>query len=255
MATNLHAQIVSLFFLGELNELSRRVNRTVAETQQENGWHAAMTAKSFLGSSAWLKDDNVELARVHAADIEQMLDRGFDRLHYCELIGSAHIDLYCGAASQAYERLEHSWKQAVPRIGMVDPTYRVLLHHLRARAALGCLSRESDDRKLHRVARRDGKGLCRDWQQWARPLGQLVLAGLAAVEGNQRQSIKLLRVGIQQCDEAELALFAAAARCRLGALLNNNEGQSLLTAGTNFMQQQGIRSPERMIEMLIPGFD
>jgi hypothetical protein len=53
---------------------------------------------------------------------------------------------------------------------------------------------------------------------------------------------------------ADLALFDAAARRRLGELLGGDEGAALVRKATTWMEAQGVVNPERITELLAPGF-
>jgi hypothetical protein len=49
-------------------------------------------------------------------------------------------------------------------------------------------------------------------------------------------------------------MFAAAARRRLGALVQGDDGDQLAAAADAAMADQGIRDPRRMTAVLAPGF-
>ena len=81
-----------------------------------------------------------------------------------------------------------------------------------------------------------------------------MVAGLAATRGTPSDAIPLLRAAAADLDSVDMRLYAAAARRRLGQLLNNDEGRSLITQADQWMASQNIRNPIRMTAMLAPGF-
>jgi hypothetical protein len=82
----------------------------------------------------------------------------------------------------------------------------------------------------------------------------LLLAGAAALRGENDRSVQALRDAARLFDETNLALFAAVARLRLGALLGGKEGASLVAEADEWMLAEGVRRPERIAAMMAPGF-
>ena len=86
-----------------------------------------------------------------------------------------------------------------------------------------------------------------------KPIGQ-VRAGASACRGDDGRALAHLNAAVTACDEADMRLHAAAARVRLGQLLGGDSGRAEIQRGTDFMVSEGVRAPERMTEMLAPGF-
>jgi hypothetical protein len=59
---------------------------------------------------------------------------------------------------------------------------------------------------------------------------------------------------VQIFESAEMRLYAAAARRRLGEKLGGERGQQLITDADAWMTEQKIKNPEALVRMLAPGF-
>ncbi len=90
---------------------------------------------------------------------------------------------------------------------------------------------------------------------WPKALGQLVRAGAAAVRGDQDTAVRFLESAEADCEAADMAMHAAAALRRRGRILWGDEGEAMVARGRDAMTGQGIASPERITDMLAPGFE
>ena len=249
------AVLASLFFLGEIRELARRMPRMLEEARRREDAFSASVPHTYFGNVAWLAADDVERARRGAQEVlSRFPPERFLHQHVFELIGSLQIDLYLGEGSRAWKRLAEAWPKYRKSFYASNLLYRPVLHHLRARAALASIGPEQNNRALVRSALRDAKRLDRERAAWCDSLAGLVRAGVAAVQGDGETAAALLRRAIPQFELAEMALFAAVARWRLGELLGGEEGCRLVRVADEWMQSEGIRVPWRFAAMLAPGF-
>ena len=137
------------------------------------------------------------------------------------------------------------------RIQMV----RVVVRDLRARSALAAAVQGDASRNWLRLARRETKQLARENLPAAHALSLLVRAGIAAFRRQTNEAASLLEQAITALDAADMALHAASARRRLGQLLGGDEGRALVDKAETWMVGQGIRNPERMTNLFVPGGD
>jgi tetratricopeptide (TPR) repeat protein len=248
--------ITSLFFLGEIKELSRRIPGIVREAAQRDDLFAGVAPRTYFGNMVWLAADRVEEARRQAQRaLAGWPPEPFLLQHVFELIGSASIDLYAGEGLNAWDRIAQAWPEFKRAGHLRHPLLRTVVLHARAGAALASLGRGLKDRMLIRSAERDVKRLPRKRRPWSWPLACLVRAGIASARGKKEQAVEYLETAIREFDAWEMALYSAAAKRRLGELIGGQRGEKLIAAGTEFMTQQGIVRPDRMTRMLAPGFD
>jgi hypothetical protein len=77
---------------------------------------------------------------------------------------------------------------------------------------------------------------------------------VARLEGDDARTVELLRTALAGFQVADMGLYAAITRRRLGALLGGDEGAALTRAGDENMRAQGIVDVEAMTRMLAPGW-
>jgi hypothetical protein len=64
----------------------------------------------------------------------------------------------------------------------------------------------------------------------------------------------LLSQAIESFDLADIDLYEAVARRRLGELLGNERGQRHIDEADAWMRKRLIKNPEAMTQMMAPGF-
>ena len=90
---------------------------------------------------------------------------------------------------------------------------------------------------------------------WATSKAKLLRAGIAMVDGENREhAVSLLREAIAGFDVADMALYAAASRRCMGALLGGDQGREAVSGADAWMTSETIKNPARMTAMLAPGF-
>src|SRR5206468_246439 len=89
---------------------------------------------------------------------------------------------------------------------------------------------------------------------WLNAVGLLVRAGVAASSHNEIDALGDLREAARRFDAVHMDLYAAVARRRQGELVGGDEGVSLIAGADAFMATQQIKDPERMADMIAPGF-
>ena len=88
---------------------------------------------------------------------------------------------------------------------------------------------------------------------WIAPLASLVRAAVANAEGDAVKAVAALRLAAERADAAGMTLHASSARHQLGRLLGGDDGERLRREAETAMSSQGIRAPERIATMILPG--
>jgi hypothetical protein len=89
----------------------------------------------------------------------------------------------------------------------------------------------------------------------ASPFAALIRAGVANMRRRgEMLTVSLLRDAIAGFEELEMALYAAAARRRLGEVVGGDEGRSLVQSADAWMKSESVGDPARMTAVLAPGF-
>jgi hypothetical protein len=89
---------------------------------------------------------------------------------------------------------------------------------------------------------------------WAAPVVSVSRAAIAELRGESQSVVTLLETAIAGFDKAEMGLYAAVARRRLGQTIGGESGAALVRAADLWMTDQRIKSPVAMSRLLAPGF-
>ncbi len=244
----------SLWFLGDVRELSRRLPLRIAEAQARGDLYAVINFRAGAPNLLWLALDAVDEGRRQLREAMARWSRsGVHIQHYRELFSLMHIDLYIGDGATAYARALDRWK-ALERAQL----FRVLLIHnlmtdLRARAALAAAATRPDPEALWRRARRDARVLERGRMPWCVPAAQMIQAALA-VRRTPEDAVRLLGEAARGFVAADMPMHAAVAQRRLGLVIGGDEGGRRVAEAEAWLREAGVQNPAAMTAMLAPGF-
>jgi hypothetical protein len=56
-------------------------------------------------------------------------------------------------------------------------------------------------------------------------------------------------------EKADMSLYAAAARRRLGKLIGGDEGNELMNQADEWLSRQQVKNPPAVTKLMAPGFD
>jgi hypothetical protein len=101
---------------------------------------------------------------------------------------------------------------------------------------------------------RDATKIMKQKMEWSLPLAQSIRAGLRALDSDFDESRELLETAVRNFEKVEMALYANAARRRLGKLVGGDEGAALVNDADAWLRGQLVKIPERMVDVLMPGF-
>ena len=250
-------QLASLFYLGEVKELSRRLPALLKEAVERGDLlRATFLRIGYCSHVAWLAaDDPGQARRELEAGLLGWRRGDFDYLHIWARSAKTDISLYSGE-KPAGQRVADRWlpfARSLNRFVQVG-FVRGLDSRARARLALAASSSDPSERDaLLRGAERHAQAMLREKTRWGAPLAHVVLAGAAATRGQAERARTFLESAQDGFVGADMALHAAAARRRLGELRGGGAGRDLVTAADEWMFGQGVSKPERLTAMLAPG--
>jgi eukaryotic-like serine/threonine-protein kinase len=248
----------SLYYLGELDELTRRVMPLHADAVDRGDRYAAAGMFLGLANLAHLNALGASNTRqlIHEATESWTTERYYLR-NYHALLAVTQVDLYEGKGAEAHQRLSENWPRLKRSLLLMVPSVRIESDHLRARAALAAAAQLTPGHRgpLLADARRHVRRLTRQKASWARALALPLQAALSAQEQKPEAAIEHMREAVVVLEQQEMKLYAAAARRRLGELLGGDEGAEHCAQADQFLADQRVNEPERMLAMLAPGFD
>jgi tetratricopeptide (TPR) repeat protein len=244
----------SLWRLGELRELVRRVSRLLQEATERGDLGLGINLRLGLPNAVWLVEDEPDRA---IGEIELAVGRlGGRRVPlqtYYETMARVNVAIYRGAG-------EHALSLLVERMPMfrraqlfrVDNTFLDALF-LRGRAALAAAETAADPSAALSRAWRDARALARSQTRWAPTAAEQLRAGVLARRGDRAAALDSLRRAIAGYDRLEMTGFAASCRAQLGVLVEGTEASEARAAAQRFMREQGVKDPARFVRLLAPG--
>lgn len=248
----------ALLYQGELAELARRVQIQLRDAVERGDRYAATNLRTSFTPMIRLADDDPHEARRDGAEAAREWSAdGFHLQHYnFEIFVDGQISVYLGEPAIAHRRITERWPVLRASLLTVIQHLRIEAIHVRARCALAAAldARGSERADWLSSARRDARRIAREVAPWARGWVELLRAGIAAVDGDRDRAVGRLREAVRHCEDSELQMFTAAAKRRLGELVQGDEGRALIASADSWLRGQGVRDPQRWSAMLAPGF-
>jgi serine/threonine protein kinase/tetratricopeptide (TPR) repeat protein len=245
----------AMLYMGEVAEVSRRVPVLLAAALEQGNLFAAMDLRTRL-NLIWLAADDPTRARAEVIEaLKAWPHEGFHLQHYTSMHALAQIELYTGDAEVAWKHIQGQWKDLETSMLMRIQVLRIEAMHLQARAALASAATSAETESRLRRAEQLAHSIARERVAWANPFVYLVRAGVAHQRGDSSKAVGLLSQAIESFDLADIDLYEAVARRRLGELLEGDRGLQNISEADAWMRKRQILNPEAMTRLMAPGFD
>jgi eukaryotic-like serine/threonine-protein kinase len=243
----------SLLFQGEVIEVSRRVPQLLATALEQGNLFAATDLRTRM-NPIWLAADDPNRARDEViAALTAWPRTGFHLQHYVSLVALAQIELYTGDTEVAWRHLDTQMKPLEKSMLLRIQGLRIEATYLRARLALASAAGEQRELRL-RIAEQMANQLAKEGMGWSNPMAAIVRAALAKRGGDDAQARALATEAIAGFAAANMVLYAAAARRRLGEMAGGDQGQELIEQADESMRKQQIKNPIAFANLLTPAF-
>ncbi len=249
-ATHLYL-LLSLSYLGEIGELSRRLPFLLQEARERDDLNAVANLRTRLSYLASLAADDVAGAKEEVRQgIAVWSRKGFTAQHYFELHALVEIAVYADAGADAWAAVERSWAALAGSLLLRVERIRIESWSFRARAAISAAAGDPARRGafLHDAEQAVGK-LRRIDSRHALPIATLAAAGIEATAGSLNRASQLMDEAVGRLEVADMPLHLAAARRRLGEM--GRAGK--MEEADAWMTAHGIRNPRAWTRMLVPG--
>jgi eukaryotic-like serine/threonine-protein kinase len=240
---------VSMFFLGEIKALSARLPMLLDSARSRGNVYESTYFQIRVAHAIHLARHAPAIAEEQVREaISRWPSDSFYLQHWWAFIVSIEIALYQGDAARAWEVVTANWN-ALRRSLLLNVQYiRVESRYHQALAALALASQDARRRpSLQRIALRSAQRIEQEQLHWGAPLARLIRA---AVE--PRAAVSHLRLAEASFHNADMKLFAAAARRRRGQLIGGSDGRALIADADAVMRAQAILCPDRMTAILSP---
>ena len=247
---------VSLYYLGEVEELGRCAAAYLKDAAERGNRFAALMFRTGPTNATWLFADDVAGARTALTEaLAEWPERPFGSPHYMAMTAQGRIELYAGTPRNGWEAIERAWP-ALRRTGLFRiQAARTTARQTRASCGIGASrTAHAGAASLLAAAERDAAAIAAERASYCAPTAALLRAGVASRRGDEAAAARALRVALAGFEACHMKLFLAVTERRLGELIGGDEGRALVHQANTWMTAQGIVNADRMTATLAPGF-
>jgi eukaryotic-like serine/threonine-protein kinase len=245
--------LTSLFYLGEVVEVSRRVPQLLSAALEQGNLFAATDLRTRL-NAIWLAADDPDRARDEViAAMTSWPRKGFHLQHYTSLVALAQIELYTGDYEVAWKHIEGQLKPLEKSMLLRIQGLRIDAMQLRGRLAVATAVGENRSARL-RIAEKMADSIARENMAYANPYASLIRAGIARLRGDDTSAVAFLEKASREFEASDMTLYAVVTRHRLGEMIGGDRGQELQQDADEWMSRQLIKNPSKLMNLLAPGF-
>ena len=243
-----------LMYLGELHEVSQHLPPLLAHALNSGNLALAAELRTRM-NLVWLAADEPDEGERHVREsLETWSHTGFHRQHYSGMLARAQTALYRGNTEGAWELITSHWRLLRQAQLLRVQLIRIEAWFLRGRTALALAAGEKDNRRHLAIARHDVRRIAAEDVPWSNPLGLLVSAGVAYVEGDSWTAERRLSLAVDGFDRADMALYAAVARRRLAGLQDGAQRHETGRRADDWMHAQHVKNPPSLTRAFASGF-
>lgn len=246
--------LITRSYLGEIKELTHCLPIKLKEALGRGDIYCEIYLRTSIQYIFNLAADDVTKARQ---DLRQAINKwsqqGFYLQHWHVMLAENQIDLYCGDADNAWRNITDKWPSIRRSLLMGIQIILIETYFIRARSALAVAATGKNQNAMLAVATQDAKRIEREKMLYGNAFAKIIYAGIAAIGNQKNEAIKFLALAEEEFKTANMQLFLAATQRRRGQLISGGEGRKLVETAENWMNDQLIKNPTRITNMLIPG--
>ena len=238
------------------SEVKARTKALLADAQRRGDRYTIANLLASHPTAAWLASDDVVTARRQLKEaIAGWSEASYLVQHWQCMLWESETYLYEGRGELAWQRLARDERRLADSALFSVQLIRAWTLFIRGRSAMASLRELDGPQRTERLrhARKGQRGLERMRMPWTDVLAALLGAAIANASGNGLRAQRDLRRVIALAGRADMSLHGAAARHRLGLLLDGEEGAGPRKDAEEAMRARGVRVPERYAQMLLPG--
>jgi hypothetical protein len=231
----------SCYYLGDLPDLTRRQSVLLGAARERGTRLAESQLVAFGGPFVWLAKDDLAGAWEAVTRVSAYWERvEYQVYHFTLLTARSQILLYEGRAAEALAEVEREWSSVDRALLLHVEIVKVYMLFLRARCALAAGNVQ--------MAARDRRTLERMRVPFATACGSQIAATLAWRANDREKAHSLLDGAVRQFEETGFLFFARSAAWRREQVFGDGSRES------EWMAAQGVRNPNAMAGVNVPGF-
>jgi hypothetical protein len=240
----------SLYFVGELAELNRRVPLLVQAAEERGDLYALTNLRTEFVSLVAMMADDIEGGRKSVNEaMRRWTNDGFHIEHAWEVHSLAQIDLYAGTPDSAFTRVNNAWRALERSLTLQIQQLLIEFLYLRGRSALSAAARSGLRQDLLKIGRSDGERLLRTQAEWAQPLGRVLLGSHAALIGDRAAAFEHLDAASAGFMERRMPMHSMASRYRSAQLRADPSDQDHVV---DWFKARQVLVPASWIALLVP---
>jgi hypothetical protein len=245
----------SMLFLGELNDLRQAYPRVLAEARERGDLYAIAYLGTAVQPYLTMTEGRTEEAREELRRVTcDWTQQQFSIRHFNATFRTVELALYEGDGRAAQERAAESVAMLRPSGLARLQLSRMTAWYARGRAAVISADRDGVRGGL-RTVEADARRLDAEDRPDATAMAAVLRAAVCWSAGDRDRAVADLCRALAGFEAADMKLYAAAVRRRLGEATGGDEGAALVAAADAFMTGQGVVAPRRMTAVYAPGFD
>jgi hypothetical protein len=243
-----------LMYLGRVADVAAAASAILHECAARPNPYVEGFAHGLLGYVVSLGADRIDDAVEHMAAYRRDAPKRFE-VHFfnwsCE---RTELERYRGEYERSWALHQEDAQVIKKMIFLRTPWVMTEYQRGRGCSALGAATRRREPAELLAIARASAKVCLKQPLINAEGHGRLILAGVAALVGDQDTAVAELRRVITVFERCEMAGYLAATRRRLAALVGGDEGRALMRLADVWIDAEKIVRPDRYTNMMAPGF-
>jgi len=240
---------MALEFAGDLGELLHGVPRTARDAaDRDDRFTLGLLLQSL--PLVHLMQDDPQGAQAFINSQALKLDDGFSSLHFLLMTRSTDVLLYEGKGVEALALVHLHWDRLTRNLLFRTRVSRASAHLVRARAALMAYRETGDSATLQSVVQ-DSQALRQLGPGFA-GFGPAIDAQLALLQGDRPLARRRFEEALRRFSREQSDHAAAYVRYRLGELLQDPAGRSMLQDTREALERQGVVHVERFVRIILP---
>ncbi len=246
----------TLFYIGEIPKIVKILQILLKDSEERNDFYVEINIKVSLLYIIYIVNDEPEKAYQEINDIlRSWKEEGFYIQHLFASLAKMQLLLY----QEDINTLEKELDQTLTPINtfLHLQTFFIEILFLQAKVALQKNHLSPQKNNLSFVKRTINK-LRQENNAWANILAKLLQASLANFQKDNNQALNFLESAERELKAEQIWLYVKVTQRQKGELLttlgNQIEGSTFIRDADLWLNQQGIKNPKKIANMLVPLF-
>ncbi len=245
-------RLFSLVMLGRLGELGLAYEAVEQAAVERGDLYAQTNLRTAVRSQVFLRDGEPDEALGALEDAFARWPVRYDQLQGLNATtGEVLSRLYLGDARRAYEVITSRWRTFERAFLLRVQTLRTVSLCNRVRPTLA-LAAERRDEALVRAAEADARRLLREGVAYAACEGQLAMAGVARLRGQDERELAALEALERTAESIGAFLYVALSRRWRGRLVGGTAGRALVEASEVWGLAEKVVALDRLLGAYAP---